>query len=608
MLPLIRFLLENKTQNLKLLNPFIMKKTIQFVSVLTCLTMHFYSNAQIKVYTGGYVAVGSTSVTPNKPLDVIGSGGIRISQTTGSSSTNELYFQDNGQIRSLDDNHRIIFDRTNNIMKFREYGDISFYPGSAGTLAVTVTSGGDLNINGAAKSLQINSVKMLWNNNNAFDLFIGNSSGNGTMSGHKNTLVGNGTGTAITSGASNSYLGYHAGFVSTSGSFNTAMGHQALLGNTTGEGNTAIGLNALGAVTTGNYNIGIGYNGGVGITTGSSNVAIGYAAGLSNTTGGNNIYIGTNADANAGNYTNSSAIGNSTVVTASNKMFFGNSSITNIQGQVNFTTYSDGRFKTDVTENVKGLEFINKLRPVTYKMNTVALDDFIIQNMSDSLKTAHKLGLDFTPSMAMIHSGFIAQEVELAAQEVGFTSTIVSAPANATDPYALSYAEIVVPLVKAVQELSKKADSLETETAGLDSINAFKETQLQAMQNQITQLQTLIEACCASGRMQEQNNSDSELTNSTDILNTKNNIVLQQNKPNPFHDQTEIEYYIPANCTQSSIIIFDMQGKLMKTVILEQKEKGSIKINGGSLQPGMYMYSLIVDNKEVDTKRMILTE
>jgi len=30
--------------------------------------------------------------------------------------------------------------------------------------------------------------------------------------------------------------------------------------------------------------------------------------------------------------------------------------------------------------------------------------------------------------------------------------------------------------------------------------------------------------------------------------------------------------------------------------------------NGGELQPGMYLYSLIIDGKEMDTKRMILTE
>jgi hypothetical protein len=38
------------------------------------------------------------------------------------------------------------------------------------------------------------------------------------------------------------------------------------------------------------------------------------------------------------------------------------------------------------------------------------------------------------------------------------------------------------------------------------------------------------------------------------------------------------------------------------------KGKQSVTINGNSLEPGMYLYSLVIDGKEVDTKRMILTK
>jgi hypothetical protein len=33
-----------------------------------------------------------------------------------------------------------------------------------------------------------------------------------------------------------------------------------------------------------------------------------------------------------------------------------------------------------------------------------------------------------------------------------------------------------------------------------------------------------------------------------------------------------------------------------------------ITMSGNSLEPGMYLYALVVDGKEVDTKRMILTK
>jgi hypothetical protein len=38
------------------------------------------------------------------------------------------------------------------------------------------------------------------------------------------------------------------------------------------------------------------------------------------------------------------------------------------------------------------------------------------------------------------------------------------------------------------------------------------------------------------------------------------------------------------------------------------KGKQTVTINGNSYEPGMYLYALVIDGKEVDTKRMILTK
>jgi hypothetical protein len=54
------------------------------------------------------------------------------------------------------------------------------------------------------------------------------------------------------------------------------------------------------------------------------------------------------------------------------------------------------------------------------------------------------------------YTGFIAQEVERAAAELGFDFSGVDKPKNERDLYGLRYAEFVVPLVKAVQELDEK--------------------------------------------------------------------------------------------------------------------------------------------------------
>lgn len=58
-----------------------------------------------------------------------------------------------------------------------------------------------------------------------------------------------------------------------------------------------------------------------------------------------------------------------------------------------------------------------------------------------------------------LQTGFIAQEVEIAAKEIGFDFSGVDAPKNENDFYGLRYAEFVVPLVKAVQEQQEIIDN-----------------------------------------------------------------------------------------------------------------------------------------------------
>ncbi len=62
--------------------------------------------------------------------------------------------------------------------------------------------------------------------------------------------------------------------------------------------------------------------------------------------------------------------------------------------------------------------------------------------------------------MSRITSGFVAQEVEKAAQQLGYDFSGVDAPKNEKDVYALRYADFVVPLVKAVQELNVTNEEL----------------------------------------------------------------------------------------------------------------------------------------------------
>ena len=95
-------------------------------------------------------------------------------------------------------------------------------------------------------------------------------------------------------------------------------------------------------------------------------------AGQENTTGTFNTFIGYLANTNAGSYTNGTALGAGAVLTASNSIVLGNTSISKIYAKVStITAVSDRRRKKDIRALASdlGLHFIEKLKPVSYRFN-----------------------------------------------------------------------------------------------------------------------------------------------------------------------------------------------------------------------------------------------
>ena len=84
--------------------------------------------------------------------------------------------------------------------------------------------------------------------------------------------------------------------------------------------------------------------------------------------------------------------------------------------------------------------------------------------------------------------------------------------------------------------------------------------------------------------------------------------VLYQNKPNPFTFDTDINFFVPDEIVEAVICVYDLQGIQIKRISIENRGHSNIKIFGSELQPGMYLYTLIADGQEIDTKRMILTD
>jgi len=444
----------------------------------------------------------------------------------------------------------------------------------------------------------------LYNVANGFTALKNNTTGMGNTANGHTALFTNTTGRNNTAnGYQSLYFNSTANFNTATGAFsllnnngirNTATGHVALYTNTTGNNNTASGSEALYYNNVGVYNSAHGvlalykneggsYNSAEGAsalysnTSGIYNSASGSGALYSNTTGQNNSGLGQLANVSVGNLSNATVIGSGAIVNASNKVRIGNSAVTVVEGPVAYTV-SDGRFKNNISEkDVKGIEFIKLLRPVVYNFDTKKLQEFLTKNMPDSIRKKYLEG-DFGPSTAIRQSGFIAQEVEKAAKEINYNFNGVHVPENENDNYSISYSQFVVPLVKGMQE---------------------QQQMIEAQQTQINELKALI-------KNSADNISETSRVIGAVTLNNAQAIVLEQNVPNPFAEQTSIAYTLTDGVQKAQILFYNSEGKLINSSELKATAgKGQLNVFASDLSNGIYSYTLVVDGKIVETKRMI---
>jgi hypothetical protein len=473
---------------------------------------------------------------------------------------------------------------------------------------------------------------------------VGAGAGNGlTGTGAENTFIGASADAAASSGSFNTAIGYQA-LGNNSASVNTAIGYQALLNNSTGtynnaygyqalhsntllNGNTAMGDSALyklnsmtssynsGDVAIGNQalyntnpaagagggthntavgeysilnsmngigNTAEGYNALFANANGSSNTAIGNYSGV-NSAGSYNTFLGDSAGYFlAGTYTNVVCLGyNSGPPSAAlynpDRIYLGNQTMMYVEYDAAiFTQWSDRRIKDDIQANVPGLAFINKITPVTFHYDIHKENE--VMGVQDNNTSGEKAGVE-----KITQSGFIAQQVDSAAQACGYDFSGIVRPNGPNGLYGVGYTEFIMPLVKSVQELSAKNDSL---------VHAMQN--LQACINQI---------CGATGSNSPGNTPASE---QTIALSSTNAPMLYQNSPNPFNTGTKINYYLPQGSMGASIVFYDSYGNPIKTVQLSETGNGTLTITADNLSNGIYSYSLIVNSTVMDTKRMVL--
>lgn len=126
-------------------------------------------------------------------------------------------------------------------------------------------------------------------------------------------------------------------------------------------------------------------------------------------------------------------------------------------------------------------------------------------------------------------------------------------------------------------------------------------------------LKQVVSQCCAAGTLQggglrnsNQNGNDEvgkSITNKITVeLENTNSIILNQNDPNPFAEQTKITWTIPSdnNSMDANLFFYDRNGTVFKTVKIEQTGYGELTVYASNLSSGVYTYTLSVNGKLID--------
>ncbi len=204
---------------------------------------------------------------------------------------------------------------------------------------------------------------------------------------------------------------------------------------------------------------------------------------------------------------------------------------------------SDKRFKKDIVKIEKVNDKLKKLNGYTYHFRT---DEFEGKNFT----SADQIGL-------------IAQEVK----EV-FPQLVSE---DSKGYLGVNYQGMIPVLLQAIKE----------------------------QQQQIEELNALVKGAGNS------TNESARVIGNVELSDAPS-IILEQNVPNPFAEQTSIAYTLNGGVQKAQILFYNSEGKLINSSDLKiTAGKGQLNVFANDLSNGIYSYTLVVDGKIIETKRMI---
>jgi hypothetical protein len=360
--------------------------------------------------------------------------------------------------------------------------------------------------------------------------------------------------------------------------------------------NSQIAIGVMGEVTDSSQNKGHAAAGNFIAQTNADNYGVIAVATGGKLTYGGRFLANNSPNSNVGIY--ASAYGNGATNYAG---FFAGDVAINGSVILNGVVYpSDSMLKQNVMPLKYADSLLNLLNPVTYKYK---VNDY------------QQLHLDSTEQM-----GLIAQEVEPIFENIVHITTtlpIFDSTGNIIDSAftykTIDYTKFIPVLIAGHQEQNNKIDSLKNINFELQTTNDSLQNQLTNLNTRLTQLENCLSGvlpflCQLSHNAIQQNTPQAQEAIRQQLsvyLSNKEAIILDQNIPNPFAEQTVINFSIPESVKSAQIHFYDGMGSLIKTVEISQRGLGSITVFGADLSSGTYMYTLVADGINVATKKMV---
>ena len=533
------------------------------------LSLPYWTSAQNTFPASGSVGIGTTTPNASSILDITSTAkGVLLPRMTktqrnaiGTPATGLLIFQ------------------TDNTKGLYYYSGADWLPvnnvrGLNSNCFIGLNAGG--NNAGGTGNIALGKAALKDNTNRIENIAIGDSSQKSTGVGsignqaYYNTSVGSKSLRFNTTGARNATLGAYSQYSNIAGNDNSVVGYQAMFYNQYGNFCSAVGYQSL-------FNNQATYN-----------TAVGNMAGYNHVYGESNSFFGDGADqSGTTTYQNSTAIGNASTITGDGQVRIGQSIIASIGGFAAWSNLSDGRYKKDVKENVPGLDFINKLKPVTYHLDVTGLQQFLHEDrikVGRSPEYVAAIEKATAEKEKVLFTGFIAQDVEKAALESGYDFSGVDKPKNEQSLYALRYAEFTVPLVKAVQELSAVDKTKEDRLARLEKEN-------KELRQVVNDMQKVLQAMNANPAQKQA----AGMTSSFSIV------------PNPAGNQAEIRFRLSGdNQSAGKIIITDARGSVVRTISTAGNTTGSLLLRTEGMASGQYQVQFWNGNTLIETQQLVV--